>query len=398
MKDIVIVANFCDGPNENTNNRFNYLANMFSNQGNKVELITSNFSHRDKCRRVEDKKYNRIYKLTMLNEPTYFKNISLLRFYAHFKFSRNVKRYLKNRKKPDLIYCAIPSLDVGSAVARYAKKNNIKLIIDIQDLWPEAFKMIFNIDFISNIIFYPINSKANKIYRSADKIIAVSKTYKERAIKVSNKDKDGLTVFLGTDLNEFDRLAIEYKKKKKEDEFWITYVGTLGHSYNIKSVIDALSIINDNGVENIKFIIIGDGPLKNDFESYALKRGVNCKFTGKLNYGEMVGLLVQSDLAVNPITKGAAQSIINKHADYVAAGLPILSTQDNIEFINIINNYKIGLNCKNDNINQLANNILKLYNDSDTRRKMGINSRYLAESKFNRANSYKEILTLIEKL
>ena len=44
----------------------------------------------------------------------------------------------------------------------------------------------------------------------------------------------------------------------------------------------------------------------------------------------MVGMLGVCDIAVNSISKGAAQSIINKHGDYAAAGLPVVNTQESL--------------------------------------------------------------------
>ena len=170
------------------------------------------------------------------------------------------------RKKPDIIYCSIPSIDAAYYVTKYAKKNNIKLIIDIQDLWPEAFKMVLNIPIISDIIFYPMNKKANFVYKNADEIIGVSETYVNRALKVNKKVEKGLSVFLGTDLNYFDSLI---KSSKKYNNFTIVYVGTLGHSYNIKLIIDALEQVRLKYNKNINFLIMGDGPLKNEFQSYS---------------------------------------------------------------------------------------------------------------------------------
>ena len=56
---------------------------------------------------------------------------------------------------------------------------------------------------------------------------------------------------------------------------------------------------------------MGSGPLKYEFEKYAKENKVNVEFTGRLNYEEMVGRLVSCEIAVNPISNGAAQSIIN---------------------------------------------------------------------------------------
>ena len=51
-------------------------------------------------------------------------------------------------------------------------------------------------------------------------------------------------VFLGTDLNVFDNyVKTSPKVRKGKSEIWIGYCGTLGSSYDIKIVIDALNII-----------------------------------------------------------------------------------------------------------------------------------------------------------
>lgn len=93
--------------------------------------------------------------------------------------------------------------------ANYCKKNNIKFIIDVQDLWPEAFRMVFNIPIISSILFYPMKKKADYIYSIADKIVAVSETYCNRALKANKKVDKGITAFLGTDLKYFDECKIK---------------------------------------------------------------------------------------------------------------------------------------------------------------------------------------------
>lgn len=60
----------------------------------------------------------------------------------------------------------------------------------------------------------------------------------------------------------------------------------------------------------------------------------------------MVGLLCSCDIAVNPIKKGSAGSIINKVGDYAAAGIPVVNTQENLEYKNILEEYNAGINVK----------------------------------------------------
>lgn len=397
--DIVIVSQYLRNIEcfESNNSRFVYIAKLFAKSDeNNVEIITSDFNH------IKKEKFNKVgelagVKITTCHEPGYSKNVCLKRFNSHKKLSKNIKEYLEKRKKPDIIYCAIPSLAVGKIVAQYAEKNGVRFVIDIQDLWPEAFKMVFKIPLLSNAIFYPMKRQANYIYKCADDIIAVSETYCNRALKVNKKVKKGLSVFLGTDLNYFDECAKKNKVEFDDDLVRIAYIGTLGHSYNIPIVIDAIRYLNDKGINNLKFIIMGDGPLKEEFENYAEEKKVDCQFTGRLEYEKMVGLLCSCDIAVNPIKKGSAGSIINKVGDYAAAGLPVINTQENNEYRNLVEEYKIGFNCENNNSNDLAEKINILWNDEKSRKGFGNNNRKLAEKKFNRNRTYNEIVKLMEK-
>lgn len=396
-KDVLLIAHFCSDFDEKGNNRFNYLADLLSRNECNVELATTDFSHLQKARRnVVHNLLN--FHVTMIHEPGYNKNISFKRFYSHYIMGRNLKKYLKIRKKPDIIYCAVPSLDVAKVASVYARRNNIPFMIDVQDLWPEAFKMVFNVPVISDILFYPMRRQADYIYAAADQIIAVSHTYADRAIKVNNKCKETHSIFLGTKLEFFDKLAKGNKvMNKPQNETWLAYAGTLGHSYDLTCVIDALRILKDKGINNIKFIVMGDGPLRVKFENYAKAQGVNVEFTGLLDYGKMVGILAACDMAVNPIRRGAAQSIINKHGDYAAAGLPVINTQECAEYRRLIDQYECGINCSPDNAEDVSNAIEYIIYNFEKAIKMGSNSRRLAEEKFDRANTYKEVLDLLRK-
>ncbi len=397
MKKILIIAHFMDSPTERTNNRFNYITNLLSKKDDvELEVITSNFSHRLKKKRNIIQCQTKDYKFTMIEEPAYSKNVSIKRFYSHFVMGINLKKYLKNRQQiPDTIYCAVPSLDVAKVAASYAKKNNIKFIIDIQDLWPEAFKMVFNIPIISNIIFHPMQKLATYIYKTADDIIAVSNTYLKRAMKVNSNCKNGISVFLGTELEYFDKYAKVDKEKYLDNIIRIVYIGTLGHSYDITCIIDAMRILKDKNINNIKFIIIGDGPLKNKFEIYAKNKDIDVEFTGMLEYENMIKEIINCDIAVNPIKHNASQSIINKVGDYAMAGLPVINTQECEEYRNLIEKYKIGINCENGNAVDVAQKIEILSKNKELREKMGNNNRKLAEEKFDRKNTYKEIIKKI---
>ena len=142
---------------------------------------------------------------------------------------------------------------------------------------------------------------------------------------------------------------------------------------------------------------MGDGPLKSKFEQYARVKNINALFTGRLEYGKMVGILTECDIAVNPISRGAAQSIINKHSDYAAAGLPVLNTQESEEYRGLVDTYNFGLNCRNQDAEDFANKLLLLYEDEKLRKSLGENSRRVAEEMFDRKVTYTQILNIIDR-
>lgn len=391
--DIVIVAQYLRNIENfsGNNSRFVYLAKMLANDlNNKVEIITSDFNH---GRKENISKIGELKGVTVtpIHESGYGKNVCLKRFISHMELAKNIKKYLSNRKKPDVCYCAVPSLDVAKVVADYCKKNKIRFILDVQDLWPEAFKMVFNIPILSDLIFLPMQRRANYIYKQADEIVAVSETYANRAMKVNNKCKKATVVYLGTEKDTFDIYA--QSSIDKEDEIIISYIGSMSNSYDLFSIIDAISCLKIN--KNIKLLAMGDGFLKEKFIEYAKEKNIKAEFTGMLPYPKMLQRLVLSDIAVNPIRKGSAGSIINKVGDYAMAGLPVINTQECEEYRNLVDKYEMGFNCENGNIEEIMEKILYLLKNKQLRKKMGLNARKCGEEKFDRKKTYKEIYDVI---
>lgn len=391
--DIVILACFAGRLDGGGNNRFCYLASEMS-KNHSVEIITSDFNHADKSNFNETYEYP--FSVTLLHEAGYTKNVSIKRFASHFIWGLNVKKYLEKRKKPDVIYCAVPTLTASYMAARFCKENNIRMIIDIQDLWPEAYKMVFNVPIISDIIFAPFSWLSNKIYAQADEIIAVSDTYAERAMKVNQKCKESHTVFLGTKLQDFDNNVKENQKELEKTGLWLGYCGTLGKSYDLTCVFDALAYLKEKGIEVPKFIVMGKGARKEEFEKYAAQKNIDAVFTGNLPYPEMCARLSACDIVVNPIVAGSAGSIINKHADYAASGAPVINSQQSQEYRELVDAYQMGLNCKNGDASDMADKLQHILQDINLRETMGRNARICAEEKFDRGKTYREIVNVIE--
>ena len=246
------------------------------------------------------------------------------------------------------------------------------------------------------LLFLPFKWYANQIYSNADKVIAVSETYVKRALEVNKKINKGLSVFLGNNGQLFDD-SREPDVKTNENIIKLAYIGSLSYSYDIPCVIDALKVCaQEKDTPRIKFIVMGDGVLRKDFEQMAKEASVECEFTGILPYPQMVSRLCQCDIVINPIVKGSPASIINKVGDYALSGLPVVNTQESPEYRALVEEYKCGINCECGNSQEVAKALTKLAKDEALRKQMGENARKLGVELFDRRNTYMKIVEVVE--
>lgn len=396
---ITIIANFTlklDGEREG---RFSYLADAFAQRGHEVELVTTDFYHATKQLR-EDPHYDKYpFKITICHEPGYKKNVSPQRLYSHYVWGKNVLKHLKESPRPDVVYAAVPSLTAAAKAAAYCHKNGIIIVTDVQDLWPEAFQMAVPNKVLQNA-FFPMRWQANRSYREADLAVAVSETYVQRTLSVNRKGAKGLSVFLGNNGELFDSGVGKYKIERNGDEVILCYIGTMSESYDIPSVLDALKYIKENNLSPVplRFVLIGGGSFEEKFKLYAAKTYPEAEFLGRKQYIEMAGLLSSCDIAINPIIKGSVASIINKVGDYALAGIPVINTQESLEYRALLDEYKCGINCRCGDFKDVAGAIVKMASDASLRRAMGKASRKLADEKFDRRKTYGKILNAVETL
>ena len=396
-KDIVVLSAFYMN-HVSGNNRTSFIPRFLAEHGHQVELVCPNFDHHTKqyIPNLSALSEGVPYKITFLRTTPYRANVAPARVVSQIIFGHHLKRYLNSRVPPDVVYAFIPSLEVGMVARQYAAAHNIKFVIDVRDLWPEVFNILLPSPRITEVLFYSQKISADAIYMAADEVIAVSDTYRARVMQVNSKASKGHTIYLGTELAKFDAAAsIAREKGKPREGIAVVYAGTLGNSYDLETLFSALHILRHRGHQSLKCLIMGDGPLEGAFRAKARTLGVEAEFTGRLPYQQMVSRLVTCDIAVNTLRKGAAQSIINKHADYAAAGLPVVSNQENEEYRQLVEGWEIGFNCRIADAMDMAAKLEMLIVDPALRERMGKNHRRLAEEKFDRNKTYGQILSLL---
>lgn len=402
-KKIAVITMGVKLNNEKGYSRFRYLSEFLSDAGYEVDLITTTFQHWEKAQRDIDKIEKETYKfrLRFIYEPGYKKNVDLRRIKSHRIAARNLAELLEKEGGYDLIYCEIPPNDVALAAAEYAKRKGIPFVPDVNDLWPEAMHMVLDIPIVSSILFYPLKRDAEKVYSLVSGIVGTSDEYRDRPLKNQKLSVPKATVYVGNEIREFDEGVERFSREieKGEDEFWVCYAGTIGTSYDIRTMVLAGKELLKRGKSNIKIKILGGGPMKEELERLAKEKGcANVEFVGYMPYPKMAAYLHKSDILVNSFVRKAPQSIVTKIGDYLAAGRPMINTCMSSEFRAKVESDGFGVNIMPEDTDILANMIEELYADEERCRKMGEKARQIAKEQFDRPIAYKKIEELIREL
>ena len=403
MKRIAMIVTDVALAGEKGLGRMFYLAELFCKNGYQVDLITSRFQHWLKRQRTDEEmahaRENALCGITFLDEPGYTKNVQVKRILSRRVLTKAVRRHLEENNY-DLVYCQIPDNHLASVAAAWAKKAGVPFIVDIEDLWPEAMRMVLDVPVVSDLLFSYFTVTAKKTYRLADAAVGSSDTYRDEPGKYGVTIPKSVTVYVGNDLAAFDAGAEEQLSgvEKPEGEFWVTYAGTLGTSYDIATLIRAADLLQKRGRKELRIMLLGDGPLRSELEALAQELTGNVTFLGYAPYSRMAAYLKQSDVTVNSLVRKASQSIVSKIGDYLAAGHPMINTGLDPEFWGKVEEDGFGVNVLPEDPEALAAVIEGLMDDPEGCTRMGLRARQTAREQFDRPNTYRKIIRLADRL
>lgn len=323
-------------------------------------------------------------KVKLLQESGYTKNVSVARVQSHHVLVKDFEQWLEQCRPGDwdVVYSAYPLIATNLLLGKHKARLGYKLIIDVQDVWPEAFSAV--IPALKKIPhnLLPFASRANAAYAYADGLVAVSQSYLDRA-KEANPNAPGEVVYIGAD---YDKLGSAQPKQFESGKTRFFYLGTLSYSYDMETVCQGIQRLAEAG-ENVELHIMGGGP---DLDKLKQYESDSIKFYGYIPYAEMMSVAKGCDIAVNPIHSYAMQSVTNKLSDYMALEKPILNSQVGRETDEILTllphaDYRSG------DVNSFisaARSILKHKEDP-------VNSEEIVR-RFKRDVSYRKIVRLIE--
>jgi glycosyltransferase involved in cell wall biosynthesis len=385
--------------------RYAFFARILSEAGWKVTWWTSAFFHFTKTYRDpaawEGSLPERVTVIP-IRAPAYRQNVSTKRLINHFVWaSRFFRVACEAKSAPDIVVASSPPLFGVNRAIRLARRRNAKVIVDVQDLWPEAFGLALpgSARSLGNVLLRPLEALADANYRQADGLTATCQTFLDRALSVSSTKEATRVIPLGVDLETYERAAHGGAGAwhKRDAEFWVAYVGTLGKTYDIETVLEvAHSLLRDE--PGIRIFFAGGGPLLQASRDRARSWGLsNVTFTGILPLDLMAQLLVHADVGLNAVAAGAVPTIPNKFFDYAAAGLPIINSVKG-ELGTIIQQNGIGASYEAGQVESLRQAILTFYKTPGLCAEMGARAHQLAKEHYDRRIAYRALPEMVQEL
>lgn len=185
---------------------------------------------------------------------------------------------------------------IGTFARIFAKQYNIPLVHTYHTMYEDYVHYITKGYFLKSskkLVEYLTKFYCDKT--ATELIVPTNKTYK--LFKEKYKFEKNINIIpTGIEVERFYTENIDQKQVQElrkslgitKKDFTILFVGRLAEEKNVEFLIDSQKKLREK-YNNIKLIIVGDGPDKDKYEAYSKKIGLegNVIFTGKAAWSDM---------------------------------------------------------------------------------------------------------------
>lgn len=307
MRILFITDNFTPEVNAPATRTYEHVKEWIKDENVKVTVITCvpNFPH--------GKVYNG-YK-NKLYQKEYIDGIEVIRVWSYITsnsgFIKRILDYVSFGvmaffiglfKNYDLIIATSPQFFTTWAAWGLNKIKRKPWIFELRDLWPESIKTVGAMK--QGRIIDTLEKIELGLYRSCDKVIAVTDAFKTNLINRGiNEDKIEV-VTNGSNMELFsprEKNQELLKSLNLENKFIIGYIGTHGMAHSLDFIVNSLSKVKD---ENIHFLFIGDGAMKQRIVDIANKLNLkNVTFLNPIKKDDVPEYLGICDVSLAPLKK-----------------------------------------------------------------------------------------------
>jgi glycosyltransferase involved in cell wall biosynthesis len=307
-----------------------------------------------------------------LIRPGFIKAPFLDRGSAFFTHYFQIKQTIKEKEIDAIVLYSVPTN--GLQAINLARKHGI----------PVIFR---SIDIVHMLVPYrslrPITFSLEKwVYSHVDKILTLSPKLSDYVIRMgADRNRVELLPF-GVDMNKFNSDVDNKELKEKlgitEDNKVIVFIGTLFEFSGLDSYLGQFPKVIKEFPE-AKLIIVGGGALLGKLKKLVvdLKLTENVVLTGFQPFDMMPRYINLADICINPfeVNSTTRDIIPGKIIQYLACAKPVLATPLP-GMVSLLSGPERGVIYSN--INEFAENTVKLLKDSEMARIIGKNGyRYV---------------------
>lgn len=226
---------------------------------------------------------------------------------------------------PDVVIGPSVPIGTGWIALKIARKNNAAFVYEVRDVWPIALVDNGALSKKSPIYFL-FRYLEKKLYRKANKISTALPFIFER-VKNSGGNPDSVE-WIPNGVN-FDRFT-GYNNYNGGEQNSLTamYIGGFGAAHDVITIVRAAKILQQQGNDKIRFIVIGDGPKRQDCINEALENELmNIEFRDPVAKSEVPKLQMEADILMACVLDSEVYRFginLNKIYDYFASSRPVI--------------------------------------------------------------------------
>lgn len=181
-------------------------------------------------------------------------------------------------EKPDIIYASSVHPLTWLSGYRLAKRYKAKFIAETRDLWPETLVSMGQIK-RNSIPAWLLYKLEEFIYKKADKLVFTIPGGKNYVESIGLDASKVIYISNGVDLEEFNQNKALYVTNDRDlanmNIFKVIYTGAMGQANALGYLLEAAEIIQNKGINNIKFFLYGDGYQKHKLIEYVKTKGIS---------------------------------------------------------------------------------------------------------------------------
>jgi glycosyltransferase involved in cell wall biosynthesis len=242
------------------------------------------------------------------------------RFAFYGTFAAGAFATLMALPRCDVVFATSPPLPGAWAAAVAARSRRIPFVLDVRDLWPAAASALGELTNRRMVRFF--ESGERWLYRTSAAVTATTLPFCRHIDAVS-----GRRVAVHLPNGALDSLVALPERPPPDGDFVVRYAGNLGIAQGLTIALDAAERLRDAGVGDVRFSIVGRGPVAVSLEAERNRRRLDNVVFGSPVPVDHVGDLLQSSHALliplrnDPLLE---DFIPSKLYDAMAVGRPVI--------------------------------------------------------------------------